>query len=783
MGKELLLTKSNFKKNKGTCIGLFLLMLISTALIGVSLLVLLDAYPTAKREAERLDAGDGYIWLTNDIAGLDDSTMEKLFDGDVETFEAYHCLGYSNVSLPFGEGTMGPALYVVGDEVFETKMNRTEIVESDDSITKDYLYLPYQFFTSGGYEMGDTYSFELLGKKYALKVKGFINTTDFGCNNSGVYQFVFDDDNYDAIFQRDQEAAESIIVSFKLKDDVKPNQFKVKLANDVLKENADTGVYVGMIEDILFSKSFMSLIISVSFLIVTSVIVFVVVLMLANCISNYLKENMKTIGALKALGYTSRNIKMSLNLLFGLLSVVASMIGVGISYALMPVMSKIVVGQMGVPYTVSFNLLATIAPVVFEIVFVLFVTMLATRNIKKIDPILALRDGTKAHNFKKNRVALDKSVCPLNVSLALKTLVTNKKQNIITFFVTGLLVFICTIALLINENFNRNPKLGILTFETCGGVAAFDYETKEDALAFLEKREDVSNIRKMVNVNLNYNEEDSLLAYVFEDVSKMNNKEVCYKGRLPEYDNEIAVSGKFAEVYGYEIGDEIQMDQGDNSYRYLITGLIQTCNNYGREAVLSEEAAEHLVDFTYWPAYYWFDCEDKECSQEILDDCTEEYGEHVVSSMNFFEMIEGNMTTFKSIAILMLVLVCGIAVIVIALILYLLIKALLYNKRKDYGIYKALGYTSNSLIFQTALSFMPSIIVSVVVFSVVSYYTVNPYMSNIMGTFGLMKCTFAVPVAGVIVIGIGMIVIAFLMAMFQARKIKNIEAYNMLVGE
>jgi ABC-type antimicrobial peptide transport system permease subunit len=59
-------------------------------------------------------------------------------------------------------------------------------------------------------------------------------------------------------------------------------------------------------------------------------------------------------------------------------------------------------------------------------------------------------------------------------------------------------------------------------------------------------------------------------------------------------------------------------------------------------------------------------------------------------------------------------------------------------KRKDYGIYKAIGYTSDSLILQTAISFMPSIILSV---------------------------------------------LAFLFSVWQARKIRKIEAYNMLLAE
>ena len=132
---------------------------------------------------------------------------------------------------------------------------------------------------------------------------------------------------------------------------------------------------------------------------------------------------------------------------------------------------------------------------------------------------------------------------------------------------------------------------------------------------------------------------------------------------------------------------------------------------------------------------------------------------------------------------MMLVIMIVISVVVIGLILFLLIKSLIYHKRKDYGIYKALGYTSGSLMLQTALSFMPAVIASIIIFSIGSYYGANPYMSTFMRAFGLVKCNFDIPVIGVVLIGIGLAAASFALAVLQTRRIKKIEAYNMLVAE
>jgi hypothetical protein len=54
------------------------------------------------------------------------------------------------------------------------------------------------------------------------------------------------------------------------------------------------------------------------------------------------------------------------------------------------------------------------------------------------------------------------------------------KQNIITFVVIGFLTFICGTAFMMYENFNRNPKIDILAFESCGGVVTVENSKKEE---------------------------------------------------------------------------------------------------------------------------------------------------------------------------------------------------------------------------------------------------------------------------------------------------------------
>lgn len=783
MGKELLLAKSNFRKNKGNSIGLLILCIVSAVLILISLMLLWDAYPTARTEALRLNAADGVMLLDGDLSGIDQDTLRKMWQEDVKTLEAYYALGPGVVEIPFADNAMEKELIIHNSDAFHTKMNRTDIVYDDETVTEDYIYLPYQFYASGGYKMGDIYSFELKGVTYSYTIKGFHNNTYMGCSSYQMILFIIDDTNYARMFDALKADAEAVVVNYELKENIRPAGFKLRAMNSVLARNSKTGILVALYEEMIYAKGIMALLFAVVFLVVASVVIAVVVLILGNCISNYIKENLKSIGALKAIGYSAKDIRFSLFILFEIIAVVGGVIGIGVGYLLMPVIAQFVVGQMGVPYTVSFSGSATLAAILFEVLFVMFVTAAASRKLKSIDPVVAFRDGMAAHNFKKNHVRLEQSALPLNASLAMKTMLANKKQNMITFIATVFLVFICVFGLLMYENFHVNFPINFMILENYDGMVYVDKESREEIVAYLESRTDITHVRIFQYINLNCGDEDTLFTFMLGDVTGMNNQTACYRGRLPKYDNEIAISGKFASDYGYHVGDEITFQNGNKSFAYLITGFVQTVSNLGKEAVFSDAAAKHLYDVDSMDIGYCFDCDDPEGVQTVLDACKERFGGYVLSVSNFHDLIEGAMSVYKFAALLMLVVVCVIAVIVITLILSLLIRSLIYRKRKDYGIYKALGYTSCNLILQTALSFMPSVILAVILGSVAAYYGTNPYLSLVLESVGLMRCAFHIPIGGVVIIGIGMITVSFAIAVLQSRKIKKIEAYRMLVGE
>ena len=156
---------------------------------------------------------------------------------------------------------------------------------------------------------------------------------------------------------------------------------------------------------------------------------------------------------------------------------------------------------------------------------------------------------------------------------------------------------------------------------------------------------------------------------------------------------------------------------------------------------------------------------------------------NVNTVINVNATIDAAAGVYVSLMTIIVIAILILSAVIIAFVLYLLVRTMLNNKKRDYGILKSLGYTTKQLILQTALSFMPSIILSTVVGIIVSCLVINPLMSLFLSSMGIVKCTFSIPVAFSTLAGIGLIIISFGIACLLSIKKKKIAPRHLLVGE
>ncbi|MDE6589260.1 MAG: FtsX-like permease family protein, partial [Oscillospiraceae bacterium] len=170
-----------------------------------------------------------------------------------------------------------------------------------------------------------------------------------------------------------------------------------------------------------------------------------------------------------------------------------------------------------------------------------------------------------------------------------------------------------------------------------------------------------------------------------------------------------------------------------------------------------------------------------------IDGFNEEMGERFAGRVNAVINIQLVITAAAGVyVVLMTVIVIAILVlsaVIVAFVLYLLVRTMLNQKSRDYGVLKALGFTTGQLILQTALSFMPTAIVSTALGLVVCCFIINPLMALFLSGIGVVKCTFTVPVGFTAAAGAGLVLFAFGTLCLLSLRIRKIAPRALLSGE
>ncbi|MDE6790240.1 MAG: ABC transporter permease, partial [Clostridia bacterium] len=263
--------------------------------------------------------------------------------------------------------------------------------------------------------------------------------------------------------------------------------------------------------------------------------------------------------------------------------------------------------------------------------------------------------------------------------------------------------------------------------------------------------------------------------------SKVNNSSVTYDGRFPKYDNEIAIGAKYAKEKGLKVGNEIEITANGKTEKYLICGLTQVTNYLGRDGLLTRAGYERLGTLT--DTSYYINLADGTDIDAFNAEMKEKFAGNVNTAINIDTTIEAAATVYVSLMTIIVIAILVLSAIIIAFVLYLLVRTMLNNKKRDYGILKSLGFTTRQLILQTALSFMPAIIISTVAGLIISALVINPLTALFLGSLGIVKCTFNIPFVFITVAGIALILLAFGIACLLSLKVKKIAPRALLAGE
>ncbi len=435
--KSILLARANIRRGKGQTAAIVMLVLLSSLMMNLWLMLSTDYRKNFDRCHDRLN--DGHINLAAYVTGEDfkeffTAALEKRPDITEFTISDGFCAPFS-FKYNGGEITHLGVL-LEKEDALSRKAGKFEITE--DSDYKSGIYLPMLYGTRNNYAAGDRIKITLLGEEFEYTVCGFFNSAMIGSHNCGMMALLLTEDKFEE-FSSESCALKSVYASVRVKDISKSESVSAELKDAISKEFPDVVVTGNNYEMIAVSRYVSQMICSGILSAMAFLVLLIGVVIIVSNIANYIRENMRNLGALKAVGYMSGQLVFALLAQFAGISLIAALIGTAVSYCIFPEINSMMIAQTGIPYAVKFQLV----PILFTLIFISGVVSasvyFSAKKIKKIEPITAMRQGIATHSFKKNHVELEKTHLPVNAALAMKTTFGGLKQNI-TVCVTMLVI-------------------------------------------------------------------------------------------------------------------------------------------------------------------------------------------------------------------------------------------------------------------------------------------------------------------------------------------------------
>ena len=778
MGKLFLIARSNMRKGKGQTAAIVGLILLAAILLNLWLMLSMDYKANFDRYHDKLNAEHVTV-AVHDADGTVSQYLSQTLkdDSQVREYRLDECM-YMFGTFPYNDGTINGQFVFLDKQTATTRtIGKSEIVEEGSE--NSGVYLPMLYKTEE-IDVGKQIEIAIGNNPVNYTVCGFFNSVMMGSHNCALTQIILTEDKY-AELENLNYASKTTLCSVRLKDISANLTYEAKLKS-IVSEHFNNTQMTSNCYDIVSQSRYISQMICSG--IISAMAFFVLLIALVVIVSNivnYIQVNIKNLGALKAVGYTSNQIVCSLLLQFSGLTVISALVGAALSYALFPAINSMMISQTGIPYAIGFLPLPLLIALLILSGAVAVSVWLSARRIKKIEPIVALRSGIQTHNFKRNPVPLEKTKAPLNLALALKTTLSGVKHNVTVCITMLVLSLVVVFSGLMTENIivDMTPFVNLIVGETADSCINMNIDTEQEFLSEIKSDGRVEKIYLYNSLNVSHNGGAELMATLCDDFSKANNQSVVFKGRFPKYDNEIAIAAKYAKSNGFKVGDEIEITVNGKTEKYLISGFTQITNNLGRDCLLTRQGYERLGELS--ALTYYLNLADG----VDVNAFNEEYKvkDGINGVINVDEVTRSMGSVYVSLITIIVIAILVISVIIVAFVLYLLVRTMLTNKKRDYGILKSLGFTTKQLILQTALSFMPAIIISTVIGVIISCLTINPLLSLFLSSLGIVKCTFNIPIVFATIAGIALILLSFGIACLLSLKIKKIAPRNLLAVE
>ncbi|KAA0546397.1 ABC transporter permease [Bacillus sp. BGMRC 2118] len=772
---------ANLRKSKSATVSLLIFILVASLLLNIGLMVITQINTFFDHKTEQLN--DPHLTFVMDQASYHSKYNETLTNyPEVKETEVENALYMNTTKFTFGNGELDSSIVIL-DADAKRNIGHLNFVEKLKTPNTNDIFVPYSFKTNGGYELGDRLTLTYQDKDYEYRISGFFETTIMATNNLGVMKFMVPNATFTQLSEELDNQSKGMILSALMEDTSKAS----KLNNDFIQEveqsqGDESSSYIRGL-DIELVKSVNTLTINIIATILVAfaaIIVLVALIVIRFRVSYSIEEDMRNIGALKAIGYTSWQILSSILLQFTLIVFCGSIVGIALSYVLMPFFGRMISTLSGLIWVQTFDVNVNFISILVILICVVAVTLLSAIRVRKILPVAALRGGIPTHSFRKNYFPLDRASGSLHFLLGIKSMLAHAKQNMMVLFIIIALTFATVFSSILYYNIATDKTAFVDIVGAEPGSVMITVNPEVETSELLGSIEQMNNVRKVNIFDLIETRIDNQTVYtnVTDQYNQLENN-VVYEGRQPVHENEVSISWVVSDQINKGIGDTVEVEYGGVTREYLITGLSQSIGNLGQIAGLTMEGIQQLQpEYKGTMLYVYLD---GITNKSFINNVQKHYGDHIVETLDIDENIEGQTGMYTTAVFGIMLMVLMITFLVVVTILYLVIKTMILKRKKGFGVMKAIGYSTVQLMNQISISILPVISSGVVIGGLTGYFLTNPMLAILLSSAGVKRMDFTIYLPVILMYCAGILILSYIVSMFVARRIKKITAYGLII--
>ena len=744
--KYINLLKADMKSQKGSLIGIFMLVLIITVSLCVVISVWGNSTAYEREQIDRIGYGDMAYWLSGvpdreklveQVEGLDE--VEKVEVEDIVIFTRFF-VGGQSIGV---EGSLHLLDAADGrHRIFQE--NLEGIQEASGELQDGEIYVPSSFCSLYDVEAGDVLRLAAAeGEKEELfTIKGFFEDPVAGSALMGLKEALMtknDIERLAGLLDQAGEAAQgrraSVFHIFRVKD----GTLSFGEFQKILNEKTDLMAVWGFSYSKDAILGFMLILhnIFAGFLLVFVMILLVVALIIiGHSISSIIEQNYVDMGILKAIGYTCNNLRIVRILQYLIVILCGMAIGLPVSALVVQKINRLTVTVTGlwIPSDIPIgNCLLALGVILFVIIAFICIK---TIKIGKITPIRAIRGGAEDVHFKSRFMApIQKR--GLSFWLAYRQLISGEKQYISACFVASLLVFFLSLTARMDAWLGPNGEGLMNSFSASRfdlGVARTDEVLADEIEDIIEAR---AGIADSYQFQMNRAAVDQI-EYVINIISEPEYFNLL-QGRTCLYSNEIVMTQTVADELNVGIGDTVSVAFGGKELDYLISGIYQCANDMGKNFGISREGFQRFLEAgeAEEPYYTYYLFRDTSMVEELSQFLQDNYGEKINIDENTWSGVDSILLVLSVLMVFMYV----ITIVFVLITVTLTGSKILYKEQHDMGIYKSLGFLSGRLRLAFAIRFGIVAILGSAVGIVLSVYLTDPLANVILKICGISHFT------------------------------------------